>query len=233
MNRVLAVARLHLFHPLVGFGVPWAIALFSFAINWSVWRLADVGAQPGSGNFTGGVLSLYVTLAVVYAQAVTQMLPFAMGVSSSRRTFYLGTALVGVAEALGYGVALSALASIEGATDGWGVGLHFWAPTFVDVDDFFLQIAVSGAPMLAFIAIGAGVGVVHKRWGANGVWALTLGTLVVLGALAVLATAVDAWVPIGTWFADRSVVTNTVALPAVLALLAAALTWGGLRRAVP
>jgi hypothetical protein len=232
MNRVLAAARLHLIHPLLALGVPWMVVALSFVINWLIWNFADLQHQV-DGGFTGGVLSLYITVAIVFVQAVTQVLPFAMGLSLSRRTFYLGTALMGVAQALGYGIALAVLTAIEGATDGWGVGLRFWAPAGLDVDKFALQVVVSGAPMLAFIACGAGIGVVNKRWGNAGTWGLIVGALAVFGGLAVLITALGTWVQVGTWFADRSVVTLAVTLPAALAIVLAALSWAGLRRTVP
>src|SRR5205085_1959252 len=41
MNRVLAAARLHLVHPLVGLGVPWLVGGISFAMNWLIWHFAD------------------------------------------------------------------------------------------------------------------------------------------------------------------------------------------------
>jgi hypothetical protein len=40
------------------------------------------------------VLTCYITVLAVHVQAVTQLLPFVMGVSVSRRTSYPGTALV-------------------------------------------------------------------------------------------------------------------------------------------
>lgn len=233
MNRVLAVARLHFVHPLVALGIPWLIVGLSFAVNWLIWHFADLADRTGDDGFTGGVLSLYITVSVVFVYAITQLLPFAMGVSASRRTFYLGTALVGGTQALAYGLLLAFLASVEGATDGWGAGLAFWAPAGMDVDNFLLQVVVSGAPMLAFIAIGAGMGVVHKRWGANGTWGLIVGGLLLFGGIAVLITALGEWLAVVRWFADQSVVTLAVTLPVVLAVVVAALTWAGLRRTVP
>jgi hypothetical protein len=232
MNRVVAAARLHLVHSLVALGVPWLVVGISFAVNWLIWHFADLQHQPGA-NFTGGVISLYITVAIVFVQSVTQLLPFAMGVSLSRRSFYLGTALVGLLQTLGYGIVLALLTAIEGATDGWGVGLTFWAPAGMDVDNFLLQVVVSGAPMLAFIACGIGIGVVYKRWGNAGTWGLIIAALLVLGGMSVLITALGTWVQVGQWFADRSIVTLAVSLPVALAVVLAGLSWAGLRRTVP
>jgi hypothetical protein len=232
MNRTLQAARLQLVHPAVILGMPWVIVASSFAINWAIWSLADLQHQPG-GAFTGGVLALYVTVAIVFIQAVTQLLPLAMGLSLSRRAYWSGTALVGVASALGYGIALALLSLIETATDGWGVGLEFWTPGPLHADNFFLQIVVSGAPMLAFIFAGIGVGVVSKRWGTNGVWALTVVTLLVLGGTSVLLTWLHAWDELGRWLTTQSLATLAVGVPLLIALAIAALSFRGIRRVVP
>lgn len=232
MNRVLAAARLQVARPAVIFGVPWLVVAASFAINWAIWALADLRSQPDAG-VTGGVLALYVTVLVVFVQAVTQLLPFAMGVSLSRRTYWLGVALVGVASALGYGLALAVLAALGSATDGWGVGLAFWVPEPLEANGFVFQVLVSAAPMLAFIFAGIGIGVTLKRWGPNGLWALTIAVILLLGGLVVLVTGLEAWGAVGDWFGDRSLGTLAVALPTALALLLAALSFAGIRRVVP
>jgi hypothetical protein len=232
MNRTLATARMHLVNPLLTIGIPWAIVLLSFAINLPIWALTDAGKAPG-GGITGGVLSLYITVLVVYVQSVTQLLPFAMGMSISRRTFYRGTALVAVGSALAYGIALSVLTQVEDATGGWGVGLQFWAPGPVDVDNWALQVVVSGAPMLAAAFLGVGIGVVMKRWGQLGLWSLVVGALLVFGGLAILVSWQQAWGDVGTWLTDQSMLTLAVLIPAVLSVVAAGLSFAGLRRIVP
>lgn len=232
MNRVLTASRLQLVHPAVILGVPWAVAASSFVINWAVWKLADLQNQPGT-DFTGGVAALYITVAVVFLQAVTQLLPFAMGVSLSRRTYWLGVALVGVASALWYGIAIAVLSEIERATDGWGVGLHFWAPGPMRADNFFLQVLVSGAPMLAFIFAGIAVGVVYKRWGQTGVWTLSIALLLFFGGLSVLVTGLHAWGDIGHWLTHQSLETLAIGLPLAIAAVVAALSFQGIRRVVP
>jgi hypothetical protein len=231
MNRVLAAARLHLIHPLVILGIPWLVVAISFAINLAVWHLTPAGEQDG--GFTGGVAALYFTVLVVYAQAVTQLLPFAMGVSLSRRTFFLGTALVVVVQALFYGAVIALTVALENATGGWGAGMNYWAPAFFEVDNFGLQVLASGAPMLAFAFIGVGIGVAHKRWGQAGTWGLIIGTMVLFGGLAILITWLEAWNEVGTWFADQSVTTLTVVIPVIVALVAGLVSYPGIRRVVP
>lgn len=213
MNRVLTAARLQVVHPLVIFGVPWLVGGLSFAINWAVWSLADIRQYEGDDGFTGGVLSIYITVMVVFVQAVTQLLPFAMGVSLSRRTYWLGAALVGVLSALGYGIAFTVLSAVEEATGGWGVALNFWTPAPLNTENALLQVLVSGAPMLAFIYAGVALGVLYKRWGANGVWGLVIGGILLFGGLAVLVTALRGWDEIGSWLAAQSLETLSIGLP--------------------
>jgi hypothetical protein len=233
MRRVLAAARLHYFHPLAALGIPWLVVGIAFAINLALWSLAGIDQASDGDAFTGGVSSLYITVMVAYVTSVTQLLPYAMGISVSRRTFYLATALVAVVEAVGYGIVIALLAEIEEATGGWGAALEFWAPAAMNVDNFALQVLLSGAPMLALMFIGMGFGVVYKRWGQAAVWGLILGSLVFFGALAILVTGLEAWGAVGRWLGDQSLTTLVAGLPLVLAAAVAALAWLGLRRVVP
>ena len=233
MTRVLTAARMQLAHPLVTFGVPWAIVASAFAINLAVWRLGDVAQESEGDAATGGLASLYLTVLVIFVQSVTQVFPLAMGLSLSRRTFYLGTALAAAVHAVGYGVALTVLTAVEHATDGWGLGLHFWAPGVLAVGNPALHFAVFAVPMLAFAAVGMGIGVVFKRWGAPGLYVLTIAVVLGAGLAAIWATWQGAWGRIGSRLADLSVPEWTIALPAVITVVLAALTYLGLRRAVP
>ena len=112
MDRILGAARLHLVNPLMSLGVPWLVVLSSFAINLVVWGVTAAGDQPGGGS-TGGLAALYLTVLIVFAQSITQLLPFAMGLSLTRRTFYLGTALVALVQSFGYGIVLTVLDAVE------------------------------------------------------------------------------------------------------------------------
>jgi len=230
MNRILGAARLQVMHPLVAVGIPWLVVGTSFAINLAVWGLGDLGDEPGG---TGGLASLYITVLIVYVNAVTQVFPFAMGLSVSRRTFYLGTALVAVVQSLVFGVVLTVLTAVENVSNGWGLGLHFWAPGALDVGNPALQVLVFAVPMVAAYFIGIAIGVVFKRWGFLGLYTLALGALVLAGLLVVLITWRQAWTDLWGWLTDRSIESVTIGLPAVLAIALAALTYVGLRRTVP
>jgi hypothetical protein len=227
MTRVLQAARLHLVNPLVILGIPWLIVGVSFAVNIAVWHLTPAGDADGS--FSGGVLALYFTVLVVYVQAVTQLLPLAMGVGLSRRAFYLGTTVVAVVQALLYGLALAALAALERATGGWGAGLDFWAPGPFAVDNVALRILVYAAPMLAFMFVGISLGVTQKRWGPAGVWGVMIGALLAVGLLAVLFGWLGFWAAV----TEQTLMTLAVGLPVALAVAFAAFSYAGIRRVVP
>ncbi|SDZ24949.1 hypothetical protein SAMN05660209_05172 [Geodermatophilus africanus] len=204
----------------------------AFALNWALWRLADLRRQ-GEDAVTGGVLALYVTVLCVFVEAVTQLLPFAMGISLSRRAYLFGAAVYAMAMSLAYGLALAVLTSVETATDGWGVGLTFWAPGPVKADNFPLQVAMSGSPLLAFAFIGIGIGIAYKRWGTNGVWGLTLLGILVLGGSTVLITWRSWWDEIGLLLSDLPSAALLIGLPAAIAVTAAALSFAGIRHVVP
>ena len=231
MDRVLAATRLHFARPAVVLGIPWLVVLSSFVLNVVVWSATPAG-ESGDAQ-TGGLAALYVTVGVVYVQAVTQLLPFGMGMGLSRRSFYLGTALAALVQAVGYGLVLTVLGAAERATDGFGLGADFWRPSPIAVDPVALQFVVYTAPLLACAAIGAGLGVLFKRWGPPALYALSVALVALLiGALALIG-GLDAWQQVGAWFADRSQLTFAVGLPLALTVVVGALSFAGLRRVVP
>jgi hypothetical protein len=231
MDRVLSAARLHFARPWMVLGIPWAIVLSSFALNAVIWAATPV-AESGDAQ-TGGLAALYVTMLIVYVQAVTQLLPFGMGMGLSRRAFYLGTALAVLLQAVGYGLALTLLGSLERATDGFGLGAAFWRPSPMAVDSPVLQFVVYTVPLIAFAAVGIGLGVLFKRWGPPALYALSVAVAaVIVGGLALIGW-LDAWERVGGWFADQSLVTYAVGFPLALTAVVGALSFLCLRRVVP
>jgi hypothetical protein len=230
MNRILQAARLHVVHPVAILGVPWLVVLSSFAINELIWGVGRLGGQPGG---TGGVLALYITVTVVFLQSVTQLFPFAMTLGLSRRTFYAGTAIMAVAQAVAYAVVLVVLGALEDATGGWWTGLHFFAPVHIDRLPVLEQFAVFFCLMLGFAVLGVAVGAVHKRWGATGLYALGIGALLVFGGAFALITGLHGWATVASWFVVDSTLALSAAYLGFALALGAGLGWTGLRRAVP
>lgn len=234
MNRILQAARLHVVHPLVILGVPWLVVVSSFAINELIWGFGHIAEQPGaSSSGTGGVLALYIAVLFVFLQSVSQLFPFALSLGLSRRVFVAGTALMALVQAVGYALVLVVLTAFEDASGGWWTGLHFVAPVHIDRLPVLEQFALFLCLMLGFMLLGTAIGAVQKRWGAAGLYSLTIGALLVFGGAAVVLTALDGWGAFGSWF----VTTPALALGAIYlgfaAVLASGLTWTGLRRAVP
>jgi len=60
-----------------------------------------------------------------------------------------------------------------------------------------------------------------------------VGTMLVLGGLAILISWLEAWSSVASWFSNQSVPTLTVAFPAAIAIAAAVATYPGMRRLVP
>ena len=234
MNRVLQAARLHVVHPRVILGVPWLVVSSSFAINELIWGFGHVADQPGAGSGgTGGVLALYFAVLFVFLQSVTQLFPFAMSLGLSRRAFLAGTALIALAQGVGYALALTALTAVEDASGGWWTGLHFVAPVGIDQLPVAAQFGLFFCLMLGFMLIGIAIGGVQKRWAAAGLYALLIGAMLLFGGAAVVLTALGDWPSFGSWFVSMPALGLAAIYLAFAAVLSAVLTWTGLRRAVP
>ena len=129
-GRVLAVTRLHLVNRLSAFGVPWMILGFIFIVNLAIWWIifasvtdeADRADARDGLAYSGALFYIFVYMLVLGIQAVAFTFPFALGFSVTRRDFWLGSALTFIALSAAYSAGLTILATIEVATDGWGLG---------------------------------------------------------------------------------------------------------------
>jgi hypothetical protein len=231
MSQVLRVVRVHLvnWRPMLAW--PWAILGVSFAVNLAIF--GAVGGQLPPGTVTGGLGSIYVVALIVCAGWISQVFPFALGLSVTRRTFYAATALLLLAGSVLFGVALYLISLVERATDGWGMSLHFFALGFMGRHNPAAQILLYVVPFLVLGFIGIFAAVVFKRWGVNGLFALLLVTIVVLGGLVALVTWRRGWPAVGHWFTGQSVVTLMAGWPALLAVVLAAGGYLAIRRATP
>jgi hypothetical protein len=230
MSRALAVARIQLMS-WTFYIWPLGIMATSFAINLAVFGL--LGDQIPSPHTTYGLISLYFLQFLVGSAGMTQLFCFTVGLNASRRAYYLGTAMVFAAESLGYGVLLYLLKLIEHASGGWGVGLGFFDPIGWTHSENPVQILVYAVPLALTGAAGMFGGMVHRRWGSNGVFALSVASLLAGGLAAIVITWWHAWPTVGTWFTGQSGLALTLGWALVPLAVLAAGTYGLSRRANP
>lgn len=126
-----------------------------------------------------------------------------MGVS--RRTYYLGTVLLIVALCALNAAILTALWALEGATDGWGLQLHFFRVPWI-LDRPWYQVLVTNGVLLALVfLIGLWTGLIYRRFGLIGTLAF-FGLWTVLGVGAVLLATWRQWWPaVGRFLSDLDV----------------------------
>ncbi|MEU6644744.1 hypothetical protein ABZ863_19610 [Saccharomonospora sp. NPDC046836] len=230
MSRVWRVVRIQLVNAPAVLGLPVLVLLLVLAANIALF--AAIGdAAPPDGNITGAVISIYGVMLAVHLQTMTQVFPFALGLSVTRRTFFEATSVVVAAQALGYGVLLYLLSLLERGTDGWWLRLKVFQIPFLDVSNPLLQILVYTVPFLFVSFLGVFLGVVFKRWGQLGVWVLAIGAGGALSLAAILITWQRWWPAVGEFFAGQSALALFVGYPFVLAALLAGAGYLTLRRA--
>ncbi len=229
MNRTVQAFRLHLITWRVLVGWPWGILLASFAVNLLIF--AAIGDQGPDENVTGGLLTIYVVAFATFVSLITQVFPFALGLSLTRRSFYLGTGLLVLVEALVFGVAIYLCKIVEDATAGWGLSLRFFGLPFVAQEGALLQLLVFTVPFLLVGFAGMLGGTIYLRWGTNGLFTLAVASIVVVGGLVALLFWQRQWAAVGSWFADQSAVALFAGWPVLLAAVLAGAGFLTIRRA--
>lgn len=218
MNTWVKVARYDLVRPANYLVLPWVLP-FCFAVG-------AVTAGRGPGHDAAGYLSsFFVYFGVLGMQTIGRSLPFALTLGASRRSFYRGTALLGMALALVSGLVLTALQAIERATDGWGLSMRFFRVPYLLSGSWYATWLTATVILFALFVYGMWYGIVYSRWGL-------LGTLAFLAAQALVVVAAVVTVSFEHWHlwsaAGGSFAGLTaLGLTGVIAALAVVLLAGG------
>jgi hypothetical protein len=227
------IARYHLVLPWLALGLPWGALSLSFVVNLVIFSFVPTSyhevltshglvqvANP-SHNYTGGLATIYVFLLVMGINSIGRSLPFGLALGVSRRSFYTGTALYGVALAFLDGLLLTALQGIERATGGWGVRMHFFQVPYILDGPWYLTWLTSFVALALLFVWGMWFGIVYRRWNLFGsVTFIAAQVIVVLAAVLILVWA-DAWSGVGHFFTGLTAAGFTGALAALAALLLA------------
>jgi hypothetical protein len=115
MITMIKVARYHLTQPALVVVLPWASLAGVFAAN----------VARGGDRFRDGLATIFLMFFLVGVQRIGRWLPFGLALGMTRRSFYAGTALLGVSMSLVSGLVIAGLQAIERATDGWGLSVLF------------------------------------------------------------------------------------------------------------
>ena len=239
-HRITNVMRLHLVNRVTYIGIPWIITAVALGISVIVALLivASVSgpdqqvALAGMG-YSWAVLSPLWYLAVVGAQAVNAVFPFALGFSITRREYALGTLLTYVAMAAFNATGWAILTEIERAVNAAGVTFHhFTALWFADAGVGTVWLSLFSLQLLIF-AVTSAFAAVYARWRALGMVVLWVAVAVVLIGIVAFAVLTGTAPPIIDWLFGLSTASLFAALlvPAVLAfgLGWLALRWAPLR----
>jgi hypothetical protein len=198
MNTSIRVARYHLANPVKYLVVPWAVLAFTLAICGVVFALMPASSHHSAlawfpndrARVTDGLTAFFIFFFVLGIQSVARSLPFGLTLGISRRSFYSGTAMLGVSLSFVSGLVLAGLQAIERATGGWGVAMHFFRVPDVLNGPWYATWLTSFAGLAGLFLYGLWYGIVYCRWGAPGI-------LLFIAAQALAGLAVYAAVDIG------------------------------------
>lgn len=241
-SRVVPVLRLHLVNRFSMLALPWIILGFIFLVNLAIWWIVMSAVGPEADRaevqeglqWSGASFYIFVYMLVLGVQAIAYTFPFALGYSTTRRDFWLGTALTFVLQSALFAAGMTVLAFIEVATDGWGLGGRMFTTLYFGGDEmpwygrFFLFFAA----FLFFFFVGALAATIYQRWRVNGMLIFFGALTVALVGSAALITFGEAWGSVGTWFAETGA-AGVVAWSLVPTALAALAGYAVLRRATP
>lgn len=227
MTHSIRALRVHLAAGPFAILWPWVILVISFIVNFAIFGLLDV---PVEARITGGLGSIYAVMLFATMALVTQTFPFMLGLGITRRSYFGGTALHLTGHAAVAGVLLTVLNAIEEATGGWGIDLTFFGPGFVDRESVLAQFLVYAVPFLALSTIGLGLGLIHQRWAARGMYLLSGSLMLLVGAAIVLVGSNDGWPWVGRFFTETDVLTLVAGYPAALTVVLGLTIYLGLRR---
>lgn len=178
MNTSVTVARFHLANPVKYLVVPWAILGFTFALCAVVFALIPASHHTflgsatvpnGGGRYTNALFDVFIFFFVLGVQSVAQSLSFGLTLGASRRSFYSGTALLGLALGAVFALGITALQAIERVTGGWGMSLHFFRVPGLLNGPWYATWLTTFVLLSVVFAYGMWYGAVYRRWATVGV----------------------------------------------------------------
>ncbi|MEO5921843.1 MAG: ABC transporter permease [Pseudolysinimonas sp.] len=239
ISRITRIVKLNLTNPWTTIILPWLIIFAIFALSYGIWLIilrnaSNVEDASEGMQYSGASSWIFVYMMVIAVQSMNLTFPLALGYGVTRRDFYLGSALTFALLSAMYAVGLTILASIEDATNGWGIGGRMFTAIYFGGADaqWWERLLTFFFLLLVFFFVGASVATLYVRWKANGLVAffLALGILLV-GGVALLSYT-ESWGLVGDFLAANQAL-GTAAWLLVPAAMAGIAGFFVLRRATP
>lgn len=219
MSTYTDVARYHLLPRFNYLILPWAILVFVFGVDVVILTLTPAG--QGQHRWVGGLASIFILVFVLGAQSVARSLPFGLALGLSRRSYYLGTALLAIVLAAFIATIATVGQAVERSTDGWGLGMGFFRVPYLLDGPWYLTWLTSFVAATLLYVYGMWYGLVYCRWNLPGLAAFAAVQVSVLLIAALATTWTHTWHQVGHLFATLSAAGLTALLAAVtVALLA-------------
>ena len=238
-TRIWNAARLQFTNAWQSIGLPWLILGVIFLANLAIWLIlyASTSGQDRADvseglQYSGATSYIFVYMLVVAIQAISRTFPFALGLSVTRKDFYLGTSVAFVIFSLIYGGGLTLLSYIEEWTGGWGVGGRMFTAVYYGSGPVWQRLFVFIAIFLFFFFVGMACATIYVRWKSTGLLVLGGVFLAIVVAFVALTTWGESWGRVGEWFAISGPV-GVVAWTLVPTALAGVVGFFILRRATP
>ncbi len=229
MNAVVSVMKMHDRDKLLWFIAPWLLQFIAFLVTLIVGLLTH---GYGTSFSSGGAGDIYIFYFVVGIFNTTDTFPYALGFGVRRKDYVLGTVALAASLFVVVALALVTLGGIEShVTDGWGVGMRFFAPPYLGDGSFPQQWWVDFSLLMTLFSLGFFIGSIYRRFGRLGLWAFLTAMVFLLTTWFSLAAYLNRWGVLFAWFGQHTAFELTIWLFPIMALclLAAYLL---LRRAV-
>ena len=221
MTTYINIARYHLVQRMNYLVLPWAILTFVFLVD--VIILESTPAGDSSHRYVGGLASIFIIAFALGVQSVARSLPFGLALGVSRRSYYLGTALLAAALAAVTATVITVGQAIERASNGWGIRMGFFRVPYILNGSWYVTWLTSFVAMTLLFVYGMWFGLIHRRWNLVGLAIFVAAQIAVLLIAALAVTWAHAWHDVGHFFTNLS----AVGLTGLLAVLAAVLLAGG------
>ena len=220
MSTWIKVARYQLTDRYIFLVSPWLVLSICFLVNVAI--VANIPESQGQ-VYVGAQSAIYIVLLTSGALAIARQLPFALALGVSRRSFYTGTALLALAIAAVFGLALTILQLIERGTGGWGLKMHFFRVPYLLAGPWYLSWLTSFTGLALTLAWGMWFGIVYRRWNLAGLLSFIAVQALALTAVLLIIAGANGWHSVGHFFTTLTI----EGLTGLLAALTVALLAGG------